>query len=281
MQQTFPTSACPKALPVARWLIRMTKLNKNLVSAKTKSVEIDLNLDTDKLEQSVNNILQTYNPRGWQTKSQTVDFYKSISLTSNPNHQDNIDETVSSIGTPKNEMGDFYYNQTHRHKFLKDSYYDTFGFTKLTPAAKIGELGNLISKIKRTIVRSRISTIVGETAPIDNTSGWHRDEPVFINLRLNIPVTTSDEFFFEMKDVKPYNLKVGKLYSWDTNLPHRVSSSVNTSNTRTHLVIGVSPWYDYDRENDTWAPNEFFGNKHPFDMLIDGDIISNDIFNTQ
>ena len=30
MQQTFPTSACPKALPVARWLIRMTKLNKNL-----------------------------------------------------------------------------------------------------------------------------------------------------------------------------------------------------------------------------------------------------------
>ena len=81
MQQTFPTSACPKALTVAQWLVRMTKLNKNLVSATTKEVEIDLNLDPNVLEQSVNNILQTYNPKGWQTKSQTVDFYKSISLT--------------------------------------------------------------------------------------------------------------------------------------------------------------------------------------------------------
>ena len=83
-----------------------------------------------------------------------------------------------------------------------------------------------------------------------------------------------------MKDVEPYNLKVGKLYSWDTDLPHRVSSYVNTTNTRTHLVIGVSPWFDYNSKDDTWAPNEFFGSKHPFDMLIDGDIISNDIFNS-
>ncbi len=276
----FPAAACPKALPVHKWLSRITKLQNNRVPAKNNNVEIDLNLDSNVLEQSVNSILQTYNPKGWQTKTQTVDFYKSISLTSNPNHQDGIDETVSSIGTPKNEMGEFYYNQTHRHKYLKDSYYDTFGFTKLTPAAKTGELGNLISKIKRTIVRSRISTIVGETVPIDNTSGWHRDETVFINLRLNIPITTSDEFFFEMKDVKPYNLKVGKLYSWDTDLPHRVSSSINTTNTRTHLVIGVSPWYDYNSKNNTWSQNEFFGNKHPFDMLLDGDIISNELFNT-
>ena len=276
----FPAAACPKALPVHKWLSRITKLQNNRVPAKNNNVEIDLNLDSNVLEQSVNSILQTYNPKGWQTKTQTVDFYKSISLTSNPNHQDGIDETVSSIGTPKNEMGEFYYNQTHRHKYLKDSYYDTFAFTNLTPAAKTGELGNLISKIKRTIVRSRISTIVGETVPIDNTSGWHRDETVFINLRLNIPITTSDEFFFEMKDVKPYNLKVGKLYSWDTDLPHRVSSSINTTNTRTHLVIGVSPWYDYNSKNNTWSQNEFFGNKHPFDMLLDGDIISNELFNT-
>jgi len=59
-----------------------------------------------------------------------------------------------------------------------------------------------------------------------------------------------------------------------------VSSSINTTNTRTHLVIGVSPWYDYNSKNNTWSQNEFFGNKHPFDMLLDGDIISNELFNT-
>ena len=53
MQQTFPTSACPKALTVAQWLQRITKLNKNLVESKSKKVEIDLILDTDILEKSV------------------------------------------------------------------------------------------------------------------------------------------------------------------------------------------------------------------------------------
>jgi hypothetical protein len=280
MVQTFPISACPKALCVHTWLARLTKLNKNIIESDITDVEIDINLDIEKLKQSLLNQMEIHKPVGWQTKDTSVNFYKSLSITSNPNHQDDIDENVSSIGTPKNSTGEFYYNQIKNHKFLRDSYYDTYGFTKLTDIAKQGELGKLISKIKRTIIRSRISTIEGSSVPIDNETGWHRDESIFINLRLNIPITTSDEFFFEMKDVKPYNLKLGKLYSWDTNIPHRVSSHTTTDNNRTHLVIGVSPWYDYNKVSNAWTPNEFFGKKHPFDMLYDGDIISNDIFNT-
>jgi hypothetical protein len=39
---------------------------------------------------------------------------------------------------------------------------------------------------------------------------------------------------------------------------------------RIHLVLGFSPWFDYDAENDTWAPNSYFGKLHPFDMVAEG-----------
>lgn len=278
--QKYLTSYCPKQMPIHEWLGRLTKLNDNLVSTDIKDITIKLKYNLPKLQKDVLDILDEVNPVGWQTQNQSVDFYKSISLRSNPNHQDNIDENYSSIGTPKNKTGEFFFNQTHNHKHLKDSYYDTLSFIEPTTASTTGELGNFMSKIKRTVVRSRISTIDGNYVP-DNTVGWHRDEPVFINLRLNVPITTGEEFFFEMEGIEPYNLKIGNLYTWDTNIAHRVFTKQQTKKKRTHLVIGCCPWFDYNAEDKSWTPNEFFGKKHPFEMLLDGDIISNDIFDTQ
>jgi hypothetical protein len=37
-------------------------------------------------------------------------------------------------------------------------------------------------------------------------------------------------------------------------------------------VMGISPWFTYNGEDDSWSTNEFFGKKHPIDMLIDGDL---------
>lgn len=269
----YPVELCPKAFTVHEWLTKATKLNKHLVESKHSDLSLQFNYDIEALKNSVQEILQTYNPVGWQTKNQNVNFYKSLSLRSNPNHQDNIDENVNSIGTPKNKTGEFFYAQTHNHEYVKDSYYDTFGFVKPTPCSIEGELGNLLAQIKPTIVRSRISTLVAKDFPDDPKVGWHRDESIFINLRLNIPLTTSKEFYFQMENKDPYNLKVGNLYTWDTNVAHKVFSTEKTDNTRTHLVIGCSPWFDYDPIEKTWATNKFFGVKHPFDMLLEGDIL--------
>ena len=32
-------------------------------------------------------------------------------------------------------------------------------------------------------------------------------------------------------------------------------------------------WFDYNKEEDAWESNEFYGKKHPMDMFIDGDIV--------
>jgi hypothetical protein len=269
----YSTSLCPKHDTMHSWLYRVTKMKDNLIDTDLKNVSVKLNYDLDLLQSSVNDILKKYNPVGWQTKEKSLNHYKSLSLRSNPNHQDNLDENYNSIGTPKNKIGEFFYNQTQNHTYLKDSYYDTYGFITPTSCSLEGELGKFLSTIKRTIVRSRISTIVASEQPDDPRVGWHRDEEIFINLRLNIPITSSEEFYFEMENTEPYNLKLGNLYSWDTNIAHRVFANRPTDNTRTNLVIGCSPWFDYIPEEQVWIKNEFFGKKHPFNMLLDGDIL--------
>ncbi len=276
--EKYLVSDCPSVWTMHDWLIKATKLNTHLVKSSVKDVELSLNYDINKLQSSVLSILETYKPIGWQSKDYGIsDYYTSISLRANENHQENLDETYSSIGSYKNNANEFFYNQTHNHKFLKNSYYDTYAFTKPTAPSQIGELGNFLSKIKRTIVRSRISTINGEGGVTPAFAGWHRDESIFINLRINVPITTSNDFYFEMEDRDPYNLSIGNIYSWDTNISHRVFVDKKTTNRRTHLVIGCSPWFDYNQDDQSWSPNKFFGKKHPFDMLMDGDILSNEL----
>ena len=269
----YPVSLCPDSSTVHEWLYRVTRMNSNLINTDVKNVSVKLNYNLESLQLSVADVLEKYKPIGWQTKTQNTNYYKSLSLRYNPNHQDNLDENYSSVGTPKNIPGEFFYNQTHNHSYLKDSYYDTYGFIKPTACSLEGELGKFLSNIKRTVVRSRISTIIASEQPNDPKAGWHRDEEIFVNLRLNIPITTSKEFYFEMDNVQPYNLELGNIYSWDTNIAHRVFANNRTENKRTNLIIGCSPWLDYIPEENAWVKNEFFGKKHPFDMLLDGDIL--------
>jgi hypothetical protein len=70
-----------------------------------------------------------------------------------------------------------------------------------------------------------------------------------------------------------HTFKAGIGYSWDTNLPHRACSMNANAPDRAAIILGFSPWFDYDPDSDTWAPNEFFGKKHPLQMLVDGDVL--------
>ena len=84
---------------------------------------------------------------------------------------------------------------------------------------------------------------------------------------------TDPIFKFQMKDGRPYHLETGKSYSWDTGLMHRVFSDQIADKIRAHLVIGVSSWFDYDATDDSWNMNEYYGNIHPFDMLVGGYVV--------
>lgn len=254
----------------------------SLVSDETVKLQHALSLD--ELKQSIDRSIEKYGLHPWQTKNGTVDRYAGFSLCYNPSHVDELNPHASSLGTPNMDGKDFFYAQYETQPKLKNSYFDSYAFIKRTPAANEGYLGDILNSCKRSIIRSRMMIIDGSfyqqgliedflNAEVgDSRYGWHKDEPIYANLRINIPVTGSDEFVFEMEKQDAYVLRPGYLYSWNTNIPHRVYCRKETSKKRYGIVIGISPWFDYLPDEDAWVPNKFCGKKNPLQMLRDGDI---------
>lgn len=230
--------------------------------------------------------LASFGSFGWLSSEGRLaqDNYRSLSLTYNPDLYDpGIDDVhQSTLGTSINSNREFFYNSTQKFSALKHTYFDTYGFRKLTPAARTGGLGLFLSQCGLNLVRSRLSVIHGEQGETaDFLTGWHRDERVFENLRVNIPLTSDTAYRMQVEptldrpdassaSMREYHLVPGYAYSLDTNLPHRVYARTRTDTPRVHLVLGFSPWLRYEEEADAWAPNEHYGEINPLEMLREG-----------
>ncbi len=255
------------------------------VTARTRldaQQKLELSLpgtDIEKLRTSVIDALRQHGTAGWQYTGGYSLAYGGLSLTCNPDHADGVDPRFSSMGSPRNRAADFTYvpkgDYAGGYGALKNSYYDTYGFRVRTPASKDSALAELIESVPLSLVRSRIGIIPGGNVELidpaqRSDANWHQDEPVFENLRINIPLQTDPNFVFESEGVEPYHLEVGGAYTWDTHRPHRVYCRSRTRTIRIHAVLGFAPWYRYDPIDDSWEPNAYFGKIHPFDMIAEG-----------
>jgi len=232
-------------------------------------------VDLDAIRDQVVAALERRGFRGWRHAGGESRSYGGMSLTWNPEHQDAPDPEASTLGTPRNARDAFFWNSTEGHAALRDSYFDSYGFRRRTELAATGPLGSFVDGFSRSLVRSRVGVIPG--AAVDAADGdylaregWHRDEPVFETLRLNIPLVTDPNFVFQMAGEPAYHLETGRAYTWDTNRPHRVFCRGATRTTRIHLVLGFAPWFDYLPDEEAWVPNAHFGRTHPFDLLAQG-----------
>jgi hypothetical protein len=240
----------------------------------------------DNLRVAAEQAIASHGVHGWLTSAgRNADgAYRSLSLTYNPDLEDPgvSDVHQSTLGTSVNAESEFYYGFTKRFRKLKNTYFDTYGFRLLTPAAKIGALGDFLAACGLSLVRSRLSLLRGDSGGRCPFSfGWHRDEPVFENLRVNIPLYSQRSFRLQLEHVREtpragsktmteHYLAPGKAYTFDTHRPHRVFARAPASGDRLHLVLGFSPWLSYDRTRDSWQPNEYFGRLHPFDIVRSG-----------
>lgn len=246
------------------------KVKPKLVPRGTKSLIFDnIDIDHEGIYASVLEAKDLYGEYGWKTKISESKIYTGFSLLYNPDHLDMVNKHQSSLGT--GTMMDFekYNDKSQR----KNSYVDTLSFRFRTEASKHGKLGKFLDEIKLSLTRGRLATINADKflGPNQlNAYGWHYDEPVFENLRLNVPLRTSEKFLFQIEGEEPVNLKTGHSYSWDTNIPHRIFATEISRETRTHIVAGMSPWFRYLPEEDAWEQNEYYGELHPFDMMASG-----------
>lgn len=249
-------------------------------------VRVPIPLSREYLTSACLEVERRYGLRGF-VSSEGVDAdpeYANISLTCNPDMPG--DPNYGTLGTDKLTKREHYYATPETLAKIggaRDSYYDTYGFCAPTPAAT-ENLGELTRLFKRSLVRSRMSVIRGgRSAPAGFFWGWHKDEPVYENLRVNIHVTDSPEYAIQNMTVDEmpagptdsriveHQYEAGYGYSWDTNLPHRACAVTVPNHDRIALIYGVSPWFDL--VGGEWVPNEFFGKKHPLQMLLDGDVL--------
>ena len=54
---------------------------------------------------------------------------------------------------------------------------------------------------------------------------------------------------------------MGKVYLWNTKKPHRptIIKPVITKQPRINVVIGLTAWLNYDKDNDSYSKNKYFG----------------------
>src|SRR5207249_2097086 len=122
--------------------------------------------------------IRRYGLHSWLSKEGRPDTssYESVSLTYNPDLRDPgiHDVHQSTLGTSVSPKSEHYYGGVHRFSGLKNTYFDTYGFRLLTPAARTGALGRFLSECRLSLVRSRLSVLYGDDMEeIGLDYGWH------------------------------------------------------------------------------------------------------------
>lgn len=287
----FSVKDAPDALTIVQHLKTQTPFAEASAALNGKSstqlLEIQLPPDLYQgLQAAAHEAIATHGLHGWlSAEGRHHDHnYQSLSLVYNPDMQDPWVDDVhqSTLGTSLNPINEFFYNSVHRHRGLKNTYFDSYGFRVRTPASNLGALGKFLNECGLKLIRSRLSVLIGERGVTgDFMDGWHRDEPVFENLRLNIPLTSDPAYRLQIEHDKDtpqpesdtmteHFLAPGCAYTFNTNIPHRVYVKEPSSTPRIHLVLGFAPWFGHDADTDSWVANSHFGKTHPFDLLRSG-----------
>ena len=279
MQHKFYVKDIPDLFSTWQWIKQNTDIVQ-LASGMTPSVDAThlINLkhsfDINKLATATMDSLDRFGFYGWRTDTSDANDYGGMSLAYNPDYIEDCNPNQQTLGTSKNNNNEFFYGQVGKFKSIRNSYFDTYAFRHYPPCVSETGLCDFLDGFKRSAVRGRVAVINSKFVPKEKRDafGWHKDETVFENLRINIPIKTDNTYMFQLKGQQPEHLVYGNMYSWDTFLPHRVFPTTTNPTRRVHLVLGFSPWFDYIKEEDVWISNEFFGVMHPIDMLVNGHI---------
>jgi hypothetical protein len=277
MKYKFYVKQIPDPFSIWRWIRDHSNI-ENIISKMAPAASpdelINLNhsLDIDSLSSTTLTVLDQYGYKGWRGATGEAKEYGGLSLVMNPDYTEHCDLNQQTLGTDKNLPTQFFYGQFENFSTLRNSYYDSYAFRKPAPCVAETKLLDFVQSFKRSHVRSRIGVINSKYVSDESRKSfnWHRDELVFENTRINIPIKTDNTFMFEIKGKPPTHLEYGNMYSWDTNIAHRVFPTTTENTSRVHLVLGFSPWFDYNSEEDAWISNEFYGEMHPLDMLVQG-----------
>jgi hypothetical protein len=234
---TFNRNTLPGDEPISSVLDRKFPFKNSSCKSINQSPLVKLampNVDINQLLAATYKAMEIYgqwNYRLGKTATEKLRLdagYGGIGLTYNPTHHDlnefDIHQQVQGNAKPAagtNNPFSVLDANTRRIFSKRNSHYDTYALSYRTPASRIGYLGEFLDSCKRTMVRSAVRIIYADQeGPVGDGKyagvTWHRDESMFENLRVNIPLLTDPIFLLEQEGYSPEHLESGYAYSWDT-----------------------------------------------------------------
>lgn len=174
---------------------------------------------------------------------------------------------------------------TQHNSYLYKTFDDSMSFTTSSSLTDMKNFKNLLSCMKRQVIKSRVAIILGQQEESHRQDYlWHKDESVFFNLRVNIPIQTSENYRLQIIDEQASDSRIfydfcledGTANIFNSEMVHRAYCRKKEMKERIHLMIGCSPWFDFDVEQGAWISNQYYGKIHPFEMFQ-----KNLIFSTQ
>ena len=218
-------------------------------------------------------------------------LYGGLGLNYNPDYKFNIPTHAQGLGQPRSiknvnakewvrDLENYdYSNQTEEIQIKGfNTYDDCLGLRVATDVTNYRSFTTIFDKLKRKSIQGRIAEIKAaehgkNVSEDDKEFMWHTDERNEIVSRVLIPVVFDQDYFIEFKDTgtKLY-FEPGYAYHWNTYKVHRFNFNYhNNIKNRTCIVLGWSPWLDFDGER--WIQNEYFNKIHPTDMVKQGLVI--------
>ena len=251
-------------------------------------IKIPVDLPWDELEKDVDEAWNIFGYYGKIQRSKTSwdrsPLYVGLGLNWNPDYRLKVTAHAQAFGAPrgskdmtpeewKNLVWNKDYEETKGEIKGFNTYDDYFGMRVPTDLAKFKSIAYAMDAVKRPMFQGRLAMIRGVEAghllkEEDKEFIWHTDEPNEMLARLLIPITYDDDYFIEFQTGTKMYFEPGYAYHFNTYKPHRWNFHKNPSRNRSALVIGWSPWLDFD--GHTWSTNKWTNKVHPMDMVKQG-----------
>jgi hypothetical protein len=277
----------PSDMAIHQYIYSKTDLKDQIKKVQSRThnyLSVPLLLGIEELRSSVLEGIKKFGQYQFQygaEASKGDGIYLSTSLSFNPDAYDKIsgDPHQATLGSTALKFNSASKYEKESGIAFKNSYHDTLAFREKTPIACFGAIGSFLNSFERTIIRSRISTVVSNKEETTKFGfNWHNDESIFINLRINIPVQTSPNYVVQILKEEQgnelqfdeFSMEAGKAYVYNTEKYHRAFCKKVENFDRVHMICGISPWFDFDEKTQSWISNEYYGLVHPFDMLAQG-----------
>jgi len=255
-------------------------------------IKIPVDLPWKELEKDVDEALNSvFGYYGKIQRSKTSwdrsPLYVGCGLNWNPDYRLKVPAHAQAFGAPrgskdmtpeewKNLVWNRDYEETKGEIRGFNTYDDYFGMRVPTDIASYRSIKHVMDAVKRPMFQGRVAMIRGKDVghllkEEDKEFIWHTDEPNEMLSRLLIPISYDEDYFIEFKTGTKMFFEPGYAYHFNTYKPHRWNFNSNPSMNRTAIVIGWSPWIDFDGQ--TWSTNKWTNKVHPMDMVKQGLVI--------